>query len=60
MMTGEQCRAKAKAAFDTARAATNPILVAEFEAHAREWLLLAVTADAQAQLERELIGRIEG
>jgi hypothetical protein len=60
MMTGDQCREKARVAFKAADRSPDPRLAAAFQATGREWLLLGVTADTQDRLQRELIQRLKG
>ena len=58
MMNGDQCREKARVAFEAGERIVDPRLAAEFQATGRDWLVLSVTADTQDRLQRELIERL--
>jgi len=60
MMTGDQCRMKAKTALASALLAADPDDAAGFEQIARDWVALGRTADTQDRLQRELIDRLRG
>ncbi len=57
MMNAKECRAKAADALVRASEAASPDVRAIFNAHAREWTALALTADVQDKLEIDLTGR---
>lgn len=57
MMNAKECRAKAAEALSRASDATDPAVRAIYNAHAREWTALALTADVQDKLEIDLTGR---
>lgn len=56
-MNAKECRAKAAEALARATDATDPDVRAIYNAHAREWTALSLTADVQDKLEIDLTGR---
>jgi hypothetical protein len=57
MMTGDQCRTKARRARGIAPRSPLGLVRDEWTATATEWLKLAATADAQAVLQQTLLDK---
>jgi hypothetical protein len=59
MLSAAECRAKAAAALASASALPDAAYRRHFEAVAREWTALALTADVQEVMQARLMDRLD-
>jgi hypothetical protein len=56
MLSGDQCRERARHALETGGETADPKMVAEYDELARDWVALGRIADTQDRFQRDIRG----